>query len=119
MPLRDNTGDLHTQGPQTLHLSPLPAGDPYWDLHIAFSGPGIGLPCLVPQTQDKARQARHLVGRAGACRWIWNHFLARQQRHWQRGQAFRVGPKSRIPFFGMGKAFTVPRRETPWLQAYS
>ncbi len=71
---------------------------------------------LLPETRSKARQ---LAGTAGACRWVWNHFLARQQFRWQCWPDYRIGPKPGVSFFGLGREFTALRRATPWLQEYS
>ncbi len=65
---------------------------------------------LLPETQAKARQ---LAGTAGACHWVWNHFLTRQRFHWQCWQDYRIGPKPVVSFFGLGKKFTQLRQYTP------
>ncbi len=71
---------------------------------------------LLPETRARAQT---LVGTAGACRWIWNHFLARQQFRWQCWQDYKIGPKPTVSFFDMNYEFTSLRQDTPWLQAYS
>ena len=73
-------------------------------------------------------RARHrkLVQTAGACRYVWNHFLACNRRDYAtyklRKMMFDTGlvlnkpsPPSVI-FQSMGVRFTTLRRETPWLQ---
>ena len=73
-------------------------------------------------------RARHrkLVETAGACRYVWNHFLARNRRDYAtfklRKAMFDAGlvldkpsPPS-VSFQSMGVRFTALRRETPWLQ---
>ncbi len=71
---------------------------------------------LLPETRAKAQQ---LTGTAGACRWVWNHFLARQRFHWQCWQDYRIGPKPTVSAYGLFHEFTALRRATPWLQEYS
>ena len=73
-------------------------------------------------------RARHrkLVQTAGACRYVWNHFLACNRRDYAtyklRKMMFDMGlvvdkpsPPS-VSFQSMGVRFTALRRETPWLQ---
>ena len=73
-------------------------------------------------------RARHrkLVQTAGACRYVWNHFLACNRRDYAsyklRKMMFDAGlvlnkpsPPS-VSFQSMGLRFTALRRETPWLQ---
>ena len=73
-------------------------------------------------------RARHrkLVQIAGACRYVWNHFLARNRRDYAtfklRKALFDAGlvldkpsPPS-VSFQSTGVRFTALRRETPWLQ---
>ena len=73
-------------------------------------------------------RARHrkLVRIAGACRYVWNHFLACNRRDYAtfklRKALFDAGlvvdkpsPPS-VSFQSMGVRFTALRRETPWLQ---
>ena len=75
-------------------------------------------------TPGKARKLHQL---AGACRYVWNHFLAENRRRypvWRawRGQvagtplADKMPPPPSVTFFSLGKRFTALRRETPWLQ---
>ncbi len=70
---------------------------------------------LLPETQAKAQQ---LAGTAGACRWVWNHFLARQEHQWRCWQDYKIGPKPTVACFALYKDFTALRRDTPWLQQY-
>ncbi len=72
---------------------------------------------LLPETTAKAQP---LAGTAGACRWVWNHFLARQQHKWRCWQDYKIGPQPQVSFFALGKEFTALRRstETSWLQEY-
>jgi len=73
-------------------------------------------------------RARHrkLVQTAGACRYVWNHFLACNRRDYAtyklRKAMFDMGlvvdkpsPPS-LSYQSMGVRFTALRRETPWLQ---
>ena len=73
-------------------------------------------------------RAKHwkLVQTAGACRYVWNHFLACNRRDYAtyklRKMMFDAGlvldkpsPPS-VSFQSMGLRFTALRRETPWLQ---
>ncbi len=73
---------------------------------------------LLPETRIKAQQ---LAGTAGACRWVWNHFLARQQFRWQCWQDYRIGPKPAVSAYDLFVEFTALRRqpEYDWLQEYS
>lgn len=78
---------------------------------------------LHPGTRAKHRK---LVEIAGACRYVWNHFLACNRRDYAtcklRMLMFDAGllvekpsPPS-LSFQSMGARFTALRRETPWLQ---
>ncbi len=73
---------------------------------------------LLPETPTKAHQ---LAGTAGACRWVWNHFLARQQFRWQCWRDCRIGPQPAVSCFALYKEFTALRQrpECRWLQEYS
>ncbi len=73
---------------------------------------------LLPETRTKAQQ---LAGTAGACRWVWNRFLARQQFRWQCWQDYRIGPKPAVSAYDLFGEFTALRRqpEYSWLQEYS
>ncbi len=113
-----------------MHESDMPS-----DLHAAFHrhGTETSMPAtsivpetvhltvrlrLLPETQAKAQQ---LAGTAGACRWVWNRFLARQQFRWRCWQDYRIGPRPSVSFFSLGKEFTALRQspEYSWLQEYS
>ena len=73
-------------------------------------------------------RARHrkLVQTAGACRYVWNHFLACNRRDYatyklrkamfDAGLAFDKPSPPSVSFQSMGVRFTALRRETPWLQ---
>ncbi len=79
---------------------------------------------LLPESRARAHQ---LAGTAGACRFVWNHFvsLKRQQyRAYRCWQDYKIGPerhKPNLTFFGMGLEFTALRRDPryAWLQEYS
>ncbi len=73
---------------------------------------------LLPETQSKAHQ---LAGTAGACRWVWNHFLARQQKRYADWQDYQIGPKPTVSAYDMFGVFAALRRspEYDWLQEYS
>ena len=73
-------------------------------------------------------RARHrkLVQIAGACRYVWNHFLARNRRDFAAYKLRKAmcdaglvvdkpSPPS-LSFQSMGVRFTALRRQTPWLQ---
>ncbi len=66
---------------------------------------------LHTQTQAKARK---LAGTAGACRFVWNHFVAKL-----RGE-YATHNECHYRFYSLGKRFTSLRRdEDTWLQEYS
>ncbi len=71
---------------------------------------------LIPGTKTRAHQ---LAGTAGACRFVWNHFLARQQQAYGCWRDYRA-PRPSVSFFSMGKEFTALRGtdEYAWRQAY-
>ncbi len=79
---------------------------------------------LLPESRARAQQ---LAGTAGACRFVWNHMLARKQQQYRAyrcWQDYKIGPeqpKPNLTFFGMGHEFTALRRdpEYAWLQEYS
>ena len=79
---------------------------------------------LLPGSQAAAHQ---LAGTAGACRFVWNHILARKQqqyRVYRCWQDYKIGPepaKPQLSFFSLGKEFTALRRdpEYAWLREYS
>ena len=68
---------------------------------------------LVPGTRHRARK---MAQTAGACRWVWNHFLAENR---QAMDAYRRGAGARpsVNFQSLGVQFTKLRNETPWLKA--
>ncbi len=70
---------------------------------------------LHPGSRDKHLM---LARTAGACRYVWNHFLARNKREYALHRKY---PNSRrkpsLTFQSLGVEFTKLRRETPWLQA--
>ncbi|MXZ55622.1 MAG: helix-turn-helix domain-containing protein [Gammaproteobacteria bacterium] len=72
---------------------------------------------LIPGTKARARQ---LVCLAGACRYVWNHFLGENQRlmavHREDPENHPMPPTS---FFSLGKEFTQLRLSTSWLQELS
>ena len=78
---------------------------------------------LHPGTRAKHRE---LVRIAGACRYVWNHFLARNRRDYatyklrkamfDAGLVFDKPSPLSVSFQSMGVRFTALRRETPWLQ---
>ena len=64
-----------------------------------------------PGTQAKARK---LAGTAGACRYVWNHFVGKLR------DEYLVYGESKPWFYTLGKQFTLLRRYyEPWLQEYS
>ncbi len=73
---------------------------------------------LLPESRPVAY---HLAGTAGACRFVWNYFLARQQQEYA---AYQEGDRENAPgvsAFSMYKEFTALRRDPQhaWLRAYS
>ena len=73
------------------------------------------------------RKGKLIAQTAGATRSVWNHFLARNQREYERhlnwAPYYEAGlvvgeppPKPPVSFFSLGKQFTELRRETPWLR---
>ncbi len=72
---------------------------------------------LIPGSESKARK---LAGQAGACRFVWNHFLGenrKQMELWRRYPELTAKPK--ISFFSLGVQFTKLRKEIDWLDEYS
>ena len=66
---------------------------------------------LYPGTYQKHRQ---LHGTAGACRYVWNHFVAKLK------DEYEYYGESRFNFFTLGKQFTTLRKHCDqWLQGYS
>ena len=73
---------------------------------------------LLPESRQMAQQ---LAGTAGACRFVWNHFLARIQQEYAAYQAGERKQAPRVTFFSLGKEFTALRSnpQYAWLQEYS
>jgi len=67
---------------------------------------------LIPGTTTKAAALSRL---AGACRYVWNHFLATNHDAMAAYKAGQ-GEKPSVTFFSLGKQFTELRSKTPWLQ---
>ncbi len=66
---------------------------------------------LHPGTQAKARK---LAGLAGACRFVWNHFVGKLRDEYLAYGCCKPW------YFTLGKQFTLLRRHCePWLQEYS
>ena len=66
---------------------------------------------LYPGTYQKHQQ---LHGTAGACRYVWNHFVAKLK------DEYEYCGESRFSFFTLGKQFTTLRKYCDqWLQGYS
>ncbi len=61
-----------------------------------------------------------LTAIAGACRHVWNHLLADQERRYRLWQAYRIGPKPVPTFFTLGRRFTQLRNDPDhaWLKDY-
>ena len=73
---------------------------------------------LLPESRPVAY---HLAGTAGACRFVWNHFLARIQQEYAAYQAGERKEAPRVTFFSLGQEFTALRSDPryAWLQEYS
>ena len=72
---------------------------------------------LIPGTKARARQLACL---AGACRYVWNHFLGENQRFMEiHREEPELHPKPQTSFFRLGKDFTQLRLGTPWMQELS
>ena len=73
---------------------------------------------LLPESLQMAHQ---LAGTAGACRFVWNYFLARTQQEYAAYQAGTRAQAPRVTFFSLGKDFTALRSNPryAWLQEYS
>ncbi len=66
---------------------------------------------LHPQTQAKARK---LSGTAGACRYVWNHFVGKLRNE------YATDGECDYRFYSLGKRFTELRRDDDtWLREYS
>ena len=61
-----------------------------------------------------------LTAIAGACRYVWNHLLADQERRYRLWKAYRIGPKPVPTFFTLGQRFTQLRNapDHAWLRDY-
>ena len=61
-----------------------------------------------------------LTAIAGACRHVWNHMLADQERRYRLWKAYTIGPKPVPTFFTLGRRFTVLRHnpDHAWLKDY-
>jgi len=72
---------------------------------------------LLPGSIEKASM---LAGQAGACRFVWNYFLARNG-YFYRSHRFcpEICPRPSTSFFSLGKEFTNLRKEVDWLRDYS
>ena len=70
---------------------------------------------LLPGSRARARK---LAGIAGACRFVWNYFLAQNKEEYKRAKE-SDGKKPAISFFSLGKQFTQLRKEIDWLSEYS
>ena len=66
--------------------------------------------CLHPRTEAKVRKLYEL---AGACRFVWNHFVAKL-----RDEYVFYG-KADPRWYTLNKQFSNLRRAYPWLQDYS
>ncbi len=70
---------------------------------------------VIPGSHSKAQK---LAGQAGACRFVWNHFLGRNQEvmeWWRRYPELTAKPKT--PFFSLGFEFIKLRKEVDWLRS--
>ncbi len=70
---------------------------------------------LLPGSRTNARK---LAGIAGACRFVWNYFLAKNKEEYKRAKE-SDGKKPSVSFFSLGKQFTQLRKEVDWLSEYS
>ena len=61
-----------------------------------------------------------LTAIAGACRHVWNHMLADQERRYRLWQMYKIGPKPVPTFFTLGQRFTKLRNDPDhaWLKEY-
>ena len=64
---------------------------------------------------DSPAMARRLAAVAGACRFVWNRMLDRQQQLLEDARLNGATPPAPT-FFALGREFTRLRRDTPWLQ---
>ena len=70
---------------------------------------------LLPGSRSNARK---LSGIAGACRFVWNHFLAKNKEEYELAKK-NGAKKPSTSFFSLGKEFTQFRKEIDWMQEYS
>ena len=70
---------------------------------------------LLPGSRSNARR---LSGIAGACRFVWNHFLAKNKEEYELAKK-NGAKKPSTSFFSLGKEFTQLRKEIDWMQEYS
>ena len=70
---------------------------------------------LFPGSRSNARK---LSGIAGACRFVWNHFLAKNKEEYELAKK-NGAKKPSTSFFSLGKEFTQLRKEIDWMQEYS
>ena len=76
---------------------------------------------LFPETGENVRA---LHGLAGACRYVWNHFLALHQgqyKQYREAQTLGIDGyrKPSVSFFNLGTQFTEFRAGHPWLEKYA
>ena len=93
-----------------------------------------GIPIVPSPSQDSASLrmrlrllpgyrtvACQLVGTAGTCNFVWNHFLTCKRRLYQPWREYRIGPKPSLTLFSMGKEITTLSRDPcqagAWLSA--
>ncbi len=70
---------------------------------------------LLPGSRSNASK---LSGIAGACRFVWNHFLAKNKEEYELAKE-NGAKKPSTSFFSLGKEFTQLRKEIDWMQEYS
>ena len=70
---------------------------------------------LLPGSRSNARK---LSGIAGACRFVWNHFLAKNKEEYELAKK-NGAKKPSTSFFSLGKEFAQLRKEIDWMQEYS
>ena len=64
----------------------------------------------------ESRQVAHqLAGTAGACRFVWNYFLACKTHAYRCWREFRIGDRPRLTRFRMYKEYTALR----WKPSYA
>ena len=70
---------------------------------------------LLPGSRSNASK---LSGIAGACRFVWNHYLAKNKEEYDLAKE-NGAKKPSTSFFSLGKEFTQLRKEIDWMQEYS